>query len=165
MSVVELDRHVIGEHRPHRPSLTTRRQRPRATTPAAALRTTAVVARRGSSAAGVLAGAGRVSPICGLRTSARSAASTDGRPSLGRSGSSGRSSPVSGTLLSGVVRLRLRFRPPREPRRRRDLDGPLPVLRRVWSFRFVGRAVFLRRLAPGRRTLCQGVGHGWGPFS
>ena len=50
-----------------------------------------------------------------------------GRPSVGRSGSSGRSSLPAAPFAPGspwFVRVRLRLRPPREPRRRRDFGGP-----------------------------------------
>ena len=64
-------------------------------------------------------GAGRVSPICGLRTSARSAASADARPSRIGSGSSG-DAPSASVGVGGSARpsgLRRRW-PPRVPRRR-----------------------------------------------
>ena len=89
---------------------------------------------RGAGAAGAVAGGrparrgpGRVSPICGLRTSVRSAASRrSARPSSGRSGELGvgrrrrahRRGSARRRRVPSRRRWRLRSRPPREPRRR-----------------------------------------------
>jgi hypothetical protein len=75
-----------------------------------------------ASGFGAIAGAGRVSPICGLRTSASLAAcALTIFPSRGGSGSS------IGTADDAPAdwRLRLRFLPPRRPRRR-FFAGELP---------------------------------------
>ena len=107
---------------------------------AARLLAGAVVATTGAGAAG----AGRVSPIWGLRTSVRSATSGASRPSRGFSGSSGWSAggggaipgasvpsePVAAPAVTAAVAgsvvdagfLRRRW-PPRDPRRRLRADG------------------------------------------